>query len=52
MTDEEYTGVSVKPETRRGLRILKAQKGFKSYDELIQEEVFEGQEVATGYIGE
>jgi len=52
MTDGKYTGVSVKPETRRGLRILKAEKGFKSYDDLIQEEIFEKQDVAREYIGE
>ena len=52
MTEEKYTGVSVKPETRRGLRILKAEKGFKSYDDLIREEIFEEQEVAREYIGE
>lgn len=52
MSDEEYTGVSVKPETRKRLQILKAQEDFKSYDDLIRATIFEGQEVATEYIRE
>ena len=31
-----FTAVSLKPETAKELRILKAEKGFTSYDELIR----------------
>jgi len=31
-----FTAVSLKPETAKELKILKAEKGFTSYDELIR----------------
>ncbi|SNR39407.1 hypothetical protein [Halorubrum vacuolatum] len=52
MSENKFTAVSVKPETRRGLRILKAEKGFRSYNELIESEIFEKQDVSRKYIGE
>ena len=33
-----FTAVSLKPETAKELKILKAQKGFTSYDQLIRED--------------
>ena len=53
MSDEIYTGISVKPDTREGLQILKAKMGHTSYDSLLKEELLEEQsEVDTIYIGE
>ena len=40
---ESYTAVSVKPDTREELQILKAKLGHSSYDSLVKEELLDKQ---------